>query len=603
MLSTNTNRVAPSDNNRLHLSERNPSQQPFDTISRTSITTPGGERQKMKTALEKATNSNSNRRDMVKMLAVIIIPLLALTVMSTLSLINTISKLQDSEKTLDAIYTSVQTGEVIQALQVERGLTATYVSFNGTDVSLVRKLTESRLTTNIKIDNLETYRPLNVSGVYYRTKKDLIDFIEEFRNTVDDKRGSLNTAQTIRFYTEINQEFLKQALTQSTNLKEGTIWPRIVSKDGLLQLSDLYGIQRALGSSFFAGCSLDDDNMEWFRNIVTSSDSYKVTTFSYSQFAAVEFAVEERNSYPSGIHIAEMSDEIKDGADPCVTHGKAVASKMSQYWFDNMTSYIKIISDVHDKEVSFIRNTIDAIISFALRDVILNITVLVLTVSVSLSLGIFQLVQAKRLIGTIGKYARGLNQKTKELADEKRTTEKILYQMMPRSVAEQLKQKKSFIAEEFDEVTIYFSDIVEFTTLAAQSTPMQVVELLNDLYSTFDNCIDMYDVYKVETIGDAYMVVSGAPQPTDCHAWEIACMALDLLKECQSFRIPHIATEKLSLRVGLHTGPCVAGVVGTKMPRYCLFGDTVNTASRMESSGKEYCLGNSKFAKLHRYKS
>ena len=64
----------------------------------------------------------------------------------------------------------------------------------------------------------------------------------------------------------------------------------------------------------------------------------------------------------------------------------------------------------------------------------------------------------------------------------------------------------------------------------------------------------MYDVYKVETIGDAYMVVSGAPQPTDCHAWEIACMALDLLKECQSFRIPHIATEKLSLRVGLHTG-------------------------------------------------
>nr|XP_006825141.1 PREDICTED: atrial natriuretic peptide receptor 2-like [Saccoglossus kowalevskii] len=105
-------------------------------------------------------------------------------------------------------------------------------------------------------------------------------------------------------------------------------------------------------------------------------------------------------------------------------------------------------------------------------------------------------------------------------------------------------------------------------------------------YSTFDECIDRYDVYKVETIGDAYMVVSGLPGRTDLHAWEIASMSLDLLEEAKHFIVPHLPNEKLSLRIGIHTGPCVAGVVGLKMPRFCLFGDTVNTAARMESTGQ-----------------
>ncbi|GBN89770.1 Atrial natriuretic peptide receptor 1 [Araneus ventricosus] len=94
------------------------------------------------------------------------------------------------------------------------------------------------------------------------------------------------------------------------------------------------------------------------------------------------------------------------------------------------------------------------------------------------------------------------------------------------------------------------------------------------------------DGYKVETIGDAYMVVSGLPvRNSNLHAREIARMSLALLNTVKSFTIRHRPQEKLKLRIGLHTGPCAAGVVGLKMPRYCLFGDTVNTASRMESTG------------------
>lgn len=181
---------------------------------------------------------------------------------------------------------------------------------------------------------------------------------------------------------------------------------------------------------------------------------------------------------------------------------------------------------------------------------------------------------------------RIVQEKTESVFEEKRKTEELLYQLLPRFITDELKAGKHVKPESFESVTVFFSDIVGFTTLSSESTPMQVVDLLNDLYSCFDAIIDMYDVYKVETIGDAYMVASGLPiRNGNEHSKEIAKMALDMRKAINVFKIKHLPKKILQLRIGIHTGPCVAGVVGLKMPKYCLFGDTINTASRMETHG------------------
>ncbi|XP_026173422.1 retinal guanylyl cyclase 2-like [Mastacembelus armatus] len=182
-----------------------------------------------------------------------------------------------------------------------------------------------------------------------------------------------------------------------------------------------------------------------------------------------------------------------------------------------------------------------------------------------------------------------IRERTDELEIERNKTEKLVGQLLPKSVAQALKKGKPVRPEHYSDATLYFSDIVGFTTISALSEPIEVVDLLNDLYTMFDAIIATHDVYKVETIGDAYMVASGVPNRNgNRHAAEVANMSLDILHSIAAFKITHMPEMKVKIRIGLHSGPVVAGVVGLMMPRYCLFGDTVTTASHMESSGLPY---------------
>jgi class 3 adenylate cyclase len=173
--------------------------------------------------------------------------------------------------------------------------------------------------------------------------------------------------------------------------------------------------------------------------------------------------------------------------------------------------------------------------------------------------------------------------RTAELVAEKQTSERLLLNVLPLPIAERLKRGESLIVDRFESVSVLFADIVGFTALSARTSPEALVTMLNDLFSMFDELAEEHALEKIKTIGDAYMAVAGIPQPIADHAVAIAHMAMDM-QAC----IARYAAERgldLTIRIGIHTGSVVAGVIGTKKFIYDLWGDTVNTASRMESHG------------------
>ncbi|MEM6518455.1 MAG: adenylate/guanylate cyclase domain-containing protein [Cyanobacteria bacterium P01_D01_bin.71] len=174
-------------------------------------------------------------------------------------------------------------------------------------------------------------------------------------------------------------------------------------------------------------------------------------------------------------------------------------------------------------------------------------------------------------------------QAERALKAEQEKSEKLLLNILPEMIAEQLKMEMGAIASRFDEVTILFADIVDFTGLAAQMAPSELVNVLNKVFSTFDAIAEALGLEKIKTIGDAYMVVGGLPEPRADHAAAILEMAIQMLETVQDFQ--RSDGSAFCLRIGINTGPVVAGVIGIKKFSYDLWGDAVNIASRMESQG------------------
>ena len=169
------------------------------------------------------------------------------------------------------------------------------------------------------------------------------------------------------------------------------------------------------------------------------------------------------------------------------------------------------------------------------------------------------------------------------LQESQEKSERLLLNVLPFPIVERLKQDTSAIAEQFDEVTILFADIVGFTPLSTRIKPTDLVNLLNEIFSNFDALTEKHGLEKIKTIGDAYMVVGGLPVANPDHAEVIALMALDMQGAIAQFQAKY--DEELQIRIGINSGSVVAGVIGVKKFIYDLWGDAVNVASRMESSG------------------
>ena len=175
---------------------------------------------------------------------------------------------------------------------------------------------------------------------------------------------------------------------------------------------------------------------------------------------------------------------------------------------------------------------------------------------------------------------------TGDLMLETRQQEALLRQMLPDHVVKALKEGRTPSYRHFDMVTVYFSDIQGFTSISSSQDSKDVCSMLDDLYTKFDALCQKYELMKVETIGDAYMLVGGLREVQHDHAERVARFALEAIQQAGTVPVPGMPGKFVKIKSGFHSGEVTSGVVGRENPRYCLFGDTVNVASRMESTGQ-----------------
>jgi class 3 adenylate cyclase len=208
------------------------------------------------------------------------------------------------------------------------------------------------------------------------------------------------------------------------------------------------------------------------------------------------------------------------------------------------------------------------------------------------NLAVLRLVRLLRVLRLVAPLYESevIRRKNEELAaayhaldEEKGKSERLLLNVLPVLIAERLKGSPQVIADRYDAASVLFADIVGFSKFARVTPPEQIVTMLDSVFSRFDHLAGELRLEKIKTIGDCYMVVAGVPEPRADHAEAIAQMALAMLRSLGEFNREQ--GQALQLRVGLHSGPVVAGVIGRKKFIYDLWGDTVNTASRMESHG------------------
>jgi class 3 adenylate cyclase len=185
-------------------------------------------------------------------------------------------------------------------------------------------------------------------------------------------------------------------------------------------------------------------------------------------------------------------------------------------------------------------------------------------------------------LGT-GYFAAASERAEAETEVERQRSERLLLNVLPEPIAERLKGGETSIADHFPSVSVLFSDIVGFTALSTAISTRELIEILNDIFSTFDRLAAKHGLEKIKTIGDAYMVVGGLPEPIEDHAVRMVRMGLDMAEAIEG--CAERAGHDIDVRIGVHTGEVVAGVIGVEKFAYDLWGDTVNTASRMESHG------------------
>ncbi|GJQ80048.1 hypothetical protein Trydic_g19336 [Trypoxylus dichotomus] len=551
----------------------------FDEESQRSVSIEDGSQSHKDYCFIKANPAYGRGRKihLCQMLVLPFIPIVALIAQTTYILHNVVVSRQEVVDIDTQVTIATELGKVVTRIQLERSEVALNVYTNGD--SSRSNLTETFRLTDSALANMSSWPAVKLINRYgepelYTDQDTFLQRLRKFREKIH--LDNENLAEVFQWYSSVNEAMLHHMTNQIKETDSSGVWRYLLAFKNLLRsiesmaMSSVFGVHY-YGKGFLVGTNYSD----FIKNDALAKDLLN---------SSLNYVPKLKQLYLNLTKTMSNYGSLKEKCDVVIENKRRSPNKSDAIdYFDSIADYTDELRKLQRELRRQIRDYVNENLDNAASSEALGIIILIVVLAVSPV--IIWLV--RNAVSTIQHYAANLATKAKELKTEKEKSDSLLLQMLPPSVAMQLKQTKQVPAEYYASVTVYFSDIVGFTEIAAVSTPLEVVTFLNKIYKLFDARIECYDVYKVETIGDSYMVASGLPVPNgNKHISEIASMALDLLAGTSQFKIPHRKTERLQIRSGIHTGPVVAGIVGSKMPRYCLFGDTVNTASRMESTGE-----------------
>eukprot|EP00058_Branchiostoma_floridae_P025299 XP_002610789.1 hypothetical protein BRAFLDRAFT_91581 [Branchiostoma floridae] len=464
------------------------------------------------------------------------VPIVGMLVQSSLIVHDTMREKDSAEAVSGEISLGTEMGLVAVSLAVERGTTVLYVG-SGSDPLVYNRLTQMYKITDEAIEALTKWSNVpNDSPWQFRSGTNLHKYVREHRQELLSNQTSVEE--------QIHSNFQKVART-------------------------------AISDSLIPGHLLKEEaNM--YNKVKFYAMSYFEMALKYSTEIADMFVGQYRNSTLEKTLTTQRQQ---------IQSGDAVASPTTEagvQWFDNMTSYIGILQSMEGMLSENILSDLQTQVQAGSTKVTLNVVILIamMIVSPPIVYGVYKMASDMQSI------ACRLKDLTHELECDREKAEILLSQIFPKCIANQMKENNAVPAKYFKTVTVMFSSIVGFADISAMMSPHQVVDVLNRLYHTFDSVIDDYDVTKVESSGGVYQVVSGLPSANgDRHAGEIASLALRFMAVAKNFN-PLLVSCKIRLRIGIHTGPCVAGVVGYNRPRYYVFGHTVNIAQKLESTSE-----------------